>query len=339
MIRRRRPPREVPFSLDCFLDVITNVVGIIIRLILVAWVGARAYHAVLQALPSPPAAVALPASTDAEEAVRKTLSRQQWELLQVEQRVQTQGTQMDQLRGAGTATVRQLAQLTEEEQKLDRQRRDLIAAQVEKELANKEVTVSVAELAPRAKQLEEEIRKLQKEPSAKKPLRFRTPVSRVVQSEELHFECKDGRVAFVDLAAFLEDLKHDLQTRTQELRTQGRITGVANPLGAFELHYTLELQDDRSGAVNGSWQVVPIAAQRGETAVAALRPGSMFRQIVDRLDPEHTTVTFWVYPDSFALYRQLRDLLHRSNVEVAGRPLPEGTLIGASPNGRKSRGQ
>lgn len=40
MIRRRRPPREVPFSLDCFLDVITNVVGIIIRLILVAWVGA-----------------------------------------------------------------------------------------------------------------------------------------------------------------------------------------------------------------------------------------------------------------------------------------------------------
>ena len=42
MIRRRRPVREIAFSFDSFLDVVTNVVGIILRLILVAWVGARA---------------------------------------------------------------------------------------------------------------------------------------------------------------------------------------------------------------------------------------------------------------------------------------------------------
>src|SRR5438552_13617615 len=43
MIRRRRRHREIPFSFDSFLDVVANVVGIIIRLILVAWVGARSY--------------------------------------------------------------------------------------------------------------------------------------------------------------------------------------------------------------------------------------------------------------------------------------------------------
>ena len=44
MIRRRRTQREIPFSFDSFLDVVANVVGIILRLILVAWVGGRSYH-------------------------------------------------------------------------------------------------------------------------------------------------------------------------------------------------------------------------------------------------------------------------------------------------------
>src|SRR5260370_34264222 len=57
MIRRRRPPREIPFSFDSFLDVVANVVGIILRLIIVAWVGARSYKAVLPAPPPPPPAV------------------------------------------------------------------------------------------------------------------------------------------------------------------------------------------------------------------------------------------------------------------------------------------
>ena len=60
---------------------------------------------------------------------------------------------------------------------------------------------------------------------------------------------------------------------------------------------------------------------------------------MDRLAPEHTTVTFWVYPESFALYRQLRDYLHQHNIEVAGRPLPQGQLIASSRNGKRSRGQ
>ena len=60
MIRRRRRSREIPFSFDSFLDVVANVVGIIIRLILVVWVGARSYGSLHQtaAPPEPPAAVA-----------------------------------------------------------------------------------------------------------------------------------------------------------------------------------------------------------------------------------------------------------------------------------------
>ena len=60
MNRRRRRSREIDFSFDSFLDVVANVVGIIIRLILVVWVGARSYGSLHQPPdpPDPPAAVA-----------------------------------------------------------------------------------------------------------------------------------------------------------------------------------------------------------------------------------------------------------------------------------------
>ena len=87
------------------------------------------------------------------------------------------------------------------------------------------------------------------------------------------------------------------------------------------------------------WQVVPLEAKRGETAAAALAPASDFRHIVDILDAHQAAVTFWVYPDSFDLFRQLRDYLYEHDIMVAGRPLPAGAFITASRHGSVSRGQ
>jgi hypothetical protein len=80
-------------------------------------------------------------------------------------------------------------------------------------------------------------------------------------------------------------------------------------------------------------------AGRGELQEQALAQNSQFRSVVDTLDPRLTTVTFWVYPDSFALYRRLRDELADRDIVVAGRPLPPGTPIASSRHGSKSRGQ
>jgi hypothetical protein len=70
-----------------------------------------------------------------------------------------------------------------------------------------------------------------------------------------------------------------------------------------------------------------------------LAEDSEFRQIVDTLDPQETAVTFWVYPDSFDLFRRLRDYLYERDVTVAGRALPEGIPIASSRRGSVSRGQ
>lgn len=96
MIRRRRPTREIHFSFDSFLDVVTNVVGIIIRLILIVWVSARSYSS-LQVPPKPaeepaPPAAERPLPQDPLEAQlaqhRQELARLQARLLEQLRRLQ-----------------------------------------------------------------------------------------------------------------------------------------------------------------------------------------------------------------------------------------------------------
>src|SRR5262249_49157914 len=80
--RRRRPAREIGFSFDSFLDVAATVVGIIIRLILVVWVGARSYSGVQALLhPSPPPAAARAGPHDPLE---EELDRQRRELAEAQ---------------------------------------------------------------------------------------------------------------------------------------------------------------------------------------------------------------------------------------------------------------
>ena len=51
------------------------------------------------------------------------------------------------------------------------------------------------------------------------------------------------------------------------------------------------------------------------------------------------TVTLWIYPDSFSLYRRLREDLTEQGFSVAARPLPEGMTIRGSPMGTQSAAQ
>src|SRR5262249_29664704 len=165
--------------------------------------------------------------------------------------------------------------------------------------------------------------------------------SEPVHAEQLMFELRQGRIVFADVAGLLAEVRLEMEQKARELRTTRQVQGVVGPSGAFRLHYTLERErgvlDNLGAAAETSfryglteWRVEPVVAVRGETADQALAAGSAFRQIVDAVDPRQAVVTVWVYPDSFAAYRRLRDYLHDREVVVAGRPLPEGVPIAAS---------
>jgi hypothetical protein len=156
------------------------------------------------------------------------------------------------------------------------------------------------------------------------------------------------------MTAFNAEIDMTLKDKQALLRTQWEAQAVTAPVGSFQLRYTLarmagDLERLGGGATapHGDhfgygvvrWEVEPLAPVRGETVAAALQPGSLFRQVIDGADLGQTVVTFYVYPDSFAAYRQVRDYLYDRGAEVAGNILPAGHPIRFSTKGRVSRAQ
>jgi hypothetical protein len=354
MSRRRRPHREIPFSFDSFLDVVANVVGIIIRLILVAWVGARSYKAIMPPPPAPPAALVEPATLpDPTDPRPDQIARHRLDLHQQrDQALRSYHEQEQSLRDDLARLQLQLAGVAEQRLQRQQEQARWQAQATKGNSAAQGVLLSVAELQKRSSRLLAELEKLKKSPRQVKQLRYHTPVSAAVQTEEVMFECKESRVTLLDTAALLEEVRRVGRAKGDQLRERWEVSDVTAPVGAFRLHYTIErqrtaLDGPGSGAPAGGvyrfglsgWEAEPVLAVRGETADKALSSDSAFRKVVDALDPQQTVVTLWVYPDSFPLYRALRDYLHGKEIVVAGRPLPEGHAIASSRQGTVSRGQ
>ncbi len=202
-------------------------------------------------------------------------------------------------------------------------------------------------LSVAVKSLEGELAALAQVPKPRlKPLVDKSPVARPPHGDEFHFEVRRGRVAYIDLEGLLDRVRTDARIQLRMAEGLRPIRGKVGPVGAFRIDY--EMAPDgigmgRSG-LNASyslsgWEIVPTSDLRGETLEQAFQPASDFARAINSLDPSQHAITMWVYPDGFALYRQLRDALHQSGFLVSARPLPEAMPIRGSPVGSVSAGQ
>jgi hypothetical protein len=354
MIRCRRRVREIAFSFDSFLDVVANVVGIIIRLILVVWVGARSYTGLQYQVVTRPAAQSEAETRTPTDPLQDELEQQRRELADAQTQLLEQLRQLQQSRDGRAVPAGEWAAVTARRQALEQERATLDKTLADRGQAAQTVTLSASEIRQRSKRLGEEIQALKKLPPLKKTYRYKTPVSQVVQSEELLFECQHGRVTFIDIGTMLREARAGMREKGELLRTEWQVTGMTGPVGAFRLRFVVErerngVEEAVSGGIPGTrdnfryglagWIVEPIFSLPGETVEEALAPKSAFRGIVDVIDPHQTVVTFFVYPDSFPQFRQVRDFLYDRDIVVAGRPLPDGAPIMSSRNGTRSRGQ
>jgi hypothetical protein len=354
VIRRYRPQRETAFSFDSFLDLVTNVVGIIIRLILVVWVSARSYNALPEFLRPKATVNAAVEPAISDDPLQQELARQRVEMAEAQKRLLEQMRQLELTKATDKQAERELTSLDSRKESLEQARTALDRTTAEQGKAGQAAVLTLADIQQRRERIAEEIKALEKLPPLKKVLRYRTPVSQPVHSEEWHFECQQGRVSFVDVSALLNDVRQHLRDKGDQLKTQWQVRDVTETIGAFRMHYLIERhRGELDGIFNGvapeananyayglsEWIIEPMAPLRGEAAEAALAANSEFRHICDGLSPELSAVTLWVYPDSFELYRRLRDFLADRNITVAGRPLPEGVPITCSKRGSVSRGQ
>jgi hypothetical protein len=198
--------------------------------------------------------------------------------------------------------------------------------------------------------LKDEVAAIRKAPRPQaKVLADRNPVARPTGGEEYHFEIRRNRVTFIDVDRLMEMVKKDLTRQIQQGARLRNIESQVGPVGAFSMQYVVGISlastmNDLVGrrgitmSLQG-WELVPEFEGRGETYEMAIRPASEFSRALNRLTPGRSTITMWIYPDGFPLYRKLRDDLHAAGYLVAARPLPEGMTIKGSPAGSVSAGQ
>jgi hypothetical protein len=326
---RPRPEDISSAGQDSFLDVVTNIVGILIILVMV--VGGRLQQIVLTAVPRAASQVE---SLEREIAgLEETAASAESEIGELDRQARIVAT------AASLASDSRVQLATA-----------VAAAKVDVERlkqATDAARVAAAESATRRRELEAEIERctLEAEGLAHAPattqevLAYPTPIGRTVNGEEMHFRIEGGRIAYVPLTELFELAKTQTQRHGGSIAQMSERIETVGPVQDFSLDYVIEVKIDQSrGQVlvrSREWVVRPAGQGIGETAEAALAERSAFRRVLSGITPD-TTVTLWCYPDSFEQYRALREELHRLGIPTACRPLPEGAPIGGSTEGSKS---
>ncbi|MFM7206157.1 MAG: hypothetical protein ACKO4T_05745 [Planctomycetaceae bacterium] len=328
---RPRQEADLTAGQDSFLDVVTNIVGILIILVMV--VGARIQKISLDA-----ATQTVPPAVDATlEAVVEdrahTLASAESEIVQLQaQAAMVQAA----IEGASSARLQLATAVSAAKVELEQRKQEADAARV-----------ADAERAARRQQLEESIRQCSldaeslahRKATTAEVLAYPTPIGRTVNGEEIHFRLEGDRIAYIPLEELFELAKRSTQRHAGSIADMAARIETVGPVQGFTLDYVIEAKIDQArGQIlirSREWVVQPADPLPGEPVADALRPSSRFRAVLGGVKPD-TTVTLWCYPDSFAAYRQVREELHRLGVPTAGRPLPEGAPIGGSTEGSKS---
>src|SRR5260370_6863814 len=178
MIRRRRRGREIAFSFDSFLDVVANVVGIIIRLILVVWVGARSYTGFQ---PPSPTAVSVAAEPHAPpDPLVDELEQRRRELALVQNRLSDQLRLLDDARAKESTPTGEWARLETRRQKLETEQKVLDGDAAYHGQLARAAALSEQELRERSRRLMDEIKALDKLPPVRKPFQYKPPAGHPV---------------------------------------------------------------------------------------------------------------------------------------------------------------
>jgi hypothetical protein len=173
-----------------------------------------------------------------------------------------------------------------------------------------------------------------------------TPMAKTVFGKEVHLRLAGGRLAFIPWDELVERLKADVPRKIHRLQETPSFTETLGPVDGFSIRYTMKRTEQRLGpgstgpvqqrAELDRFLMLPIADDVGESVDQALRANSDFLARFERLDPARTTVTVWVYPDSFGYFRTFKKLLFDKGFLTAARPLPDGHPVGGSPDGTRS---
>lgn len=369
----RRARAEGAFGSDSFLDIVCNVVGILIILMVVAGVRASRAPVVLPTMniepvpqadalapePDDPPLPLLFAAEEPEEPAPLALPELPPVLPPSElvAEVERLRRELSAIEAAAASSQGRMAAARRQEQQA-RERLDALNQQ----LANQSVAIDQAMSRRAATQQElEQLRRLMQElaqavrqqaastPAGKKLEHRISPIGQMVTGKEVHFRVLNNRVSVVPLEALIERVKSQIERHKDWLARSRQQIGQVGPIEGYTMHYVVERE---TGSVVdelrmgpgvfrisvSQWNLEVDRQAPSESVAEALQPGSRFLTALNSADTS-SALTFWVYPDSFSSYVELKSYCQQLNFLIAARPLPEGIPIAGSPTGSRSTGQ
>ncbi len=325
-----RKPRQDAEAIgsDSFLDVVTNIVGILIILVMV--VGIRVKNTT-------------PSDAIDDEGMRREVAQLTDEAESLERDVQRLEGLVQQVTFSSQAKFQERATmayvLAESERELEETKKSLDAEKQASFDVRRDVAAAQAELKKLAEAKTEAAKPKKRPPVQIKS--YPTPISKTVFGHEIHFQLKHGRLALAPLDDIGQIGAQVASGRKQLLESHEYYTGVVGPQQGFEGHYEVVRVEVDEGLVRGSFSIelIPISDNLGETVEEALRPTSRFRAQLADFVPRQSTVTLWTYGDSFADYARVKEVLYGLGYHVAARPLTDDMYIGGSDHGTHSAAQ
>ena len=347
MIRRKKQ-RDTGISNagnDSFLDIVSNMVGILIILVVIAGLRVRNYPEVSQA---DEAKIQNASETHAQKI--EMFNKAYADCFALSRQFETMQAQFSVREAEQSDFVEYYAQL-------EAGIRSHTATFDEQSKQHWELQRQILDVDAKLNELDQKKKWLSdvQKPDAVILENMPTPIGANTDEKEVHFRMMNGRIVFVPFAPMLEQLKIEVVRRRDELLKQSRITGILGPFENFRLQYSVIRQDmpfqrdaeigERSMIILEGCQMIPVGGETGDrnlgepVAEAISRPTSQFRHRLAATRQNESAITVWVYPDSFGDYQAVKNFLYQSGYRAAARPLDFGVPISASPQGTKSSAQ
>lgn len=333
--RRRSPDGMDEGGQDSFLDITSNIVGILIILVMVA--GVRATTSLVTLAPDEARALEtqhqqLLESLDAS-TLRLAAEQENAQAFQESAQILDETLLDEERKYAAALDILSSAQADLETMSETPANSQAAFLQAQLDTANEKLS-----------QIAQETQWHRANPPAAQTLENRpTPLARQAENKEAHFCLMGNKISHVPVDLLLGKLQIEITNKQNELMKQSLIESQVGPLDDYVMRYRLVIFDVMAGSMGLGRRLeldyaefLPTAQGLGENMPTALTEQSIFlRKLAVYRQNDHS-ITLWVYPDSFDAFRQVREFLYQRGYQVAARPCGVGQPISASPRGNRS---
>jgi len=334
---------------DSFLDVVANVVGVLI--ILVMLVGVRASQGILfSEVGSTPIANLAEVPDLRELETRVEVARRQ--ALDSRREIEKLATRLVRISNEATAYDNQRVELAMHRSLIEEdvaKRRDKLDSQSQHQF---DVQRRITEARIKLDELTQEQLSLLSAPKVVEELEcVPTPLAREVDGDSIHLRVKNGLVSVVPLNELLDEVQRNVEGIRRRLQQNGQVVETFGPIDGYRLRMTVArgISSDSVGGpragqiqrmvIDQYAEVLPTAEEMGQPVEQALMPsGAVYKHLQARRR-QAPAVVVWLYTDSFSESRILKRTLWEMGYAMATRPMQPGTRIGVSPHGTKAAAQ